>query len=57
MRTAMLGSWVIFAETVLQIFEILWDAVDDLIGGGSTRGSTYSREAAPSGAGAPASLG
>jgi len=28
----MLGYWVIFAEVVLQVFGIIWDAVDDLTG-------------------------
>jgi hypothetical protein len=28
----MLGYWVIFAGVVLQVFGIIWDAVDDLTG-------------------------
>jgi len=32
MKAVMLGYWVIFAGVVLQIFGIIWDAVDDLTG-------------------------
>jgi hypothetical protein len=33
MRTAIVGYWVIFAGTILQIFGTLWKAVDELASG------------------------
>ena len=32
MKAVMLGYWVIFLGVVLQIFGLLWDVVDDLLG-------------------------
>ena len=32
MRTVMLGYWVIFVGVVLEIFGIIWDAIDEITG-------------------------
>jgi hypothetical protein len=32
MKAVMLGYWVVFLGVVLQVFGLLWDAVDDLVG-------------------------
>jgi hypothetical protein len=32
MKAVMLGYWVIFLGVVLQVFGLLWDVVDDLVG-------------------------
>ena len=32
MKAVMLGYWVIFLGVVLQVFALLWDMVDDLVG-------------------------
>jgi hypothetical protein len=32
MKAVMLGYWVIFIGVVLQVFALLWDVVDDLVG-------------------------
>jgi hypothetical protein len=32
MRTTMLGYWVIFVGVVLEIFGIIWDAIDEITG-------------------------